>query len=81
MSNLMPRVMSEELKADLLKQLDSLWATDANNVICWGAEGTIGLTIIEKSVTDTQHVDVVCTNLTVKFYINKSGQLIQTTIK
>lgn len=79
-SNLTPRDKSEELKFLLLRQLDSVLCND-NNVICWGAENAVGLTIVEKEVTDTEHVDVVCTSLSVKFYTNKLGQVIQTTIK
>lgn len=80
MSNLMPRDKSEELKFNLLKELDAVLCKD-NNVICWGAENTVGLTIVEKEVVDTQHVDIVCTSLSVKFYVNKLGQVISTTIK
>jgi hypothetical protein len=80
MSDLMPRDKSEEFKFNLLRHLDSALCND-NNVICWGVEGTVGLTIIENEVTDTQHVDIVCTSLSVKFYVNKLGQVISTTIK
>lgn len=80
MSNLMPRDRSEEFKFNLLRHLDSAVCND-NTVTCWGAEGTVGLTIIENDVIDTEHVDIVCTSLSVKFYINKLGQVISTTIK
>ena len=79
-SNLTPRDRSEELKFNLLKELDAVLCKD-NNVICWGAETTVGLTIVQKEVMDTQDVDIVCTSLSVKFYINKLGQVISTTIK
>lgn len=79
-SNLTPRDRSEELKFNLLKELDAVLCND-NNVICWGAENTVGLTIVQKEVMDTQDVDIVCTSLSVKFYINKLGQVISTTIK
>lgn len=81
MSNtLTPRDVSEELKFALLKQLDSVLCTD-NNVICWGAENTIGLTIIEKEVSNSIVEDIICTSLSVKFYVNNLGQVILTTIK
>jgi hypothetical protein len=79
-SNLTPRDRSEELKFNLLKELDAVLCND-NNVICWGAENTVGLNIVQKEVVDTKHVDIVCTSLSVKFYINKLGQVISTTIK
>jgi hypothetical protein len=79
-SNLMPRDKSEELKFLLLKQLDSVLCND-NNVICWGAENTIGLTIVEKEVSNSIVEDTISTSLTVKFYVNNLGQVILTTIK
>jgi hypothetical protein len=79
-NNLMPRDKSEELKFHLLKQLDSVLCND-NNVICWGAENTIGLTIVEKEVSNSIVEDTISTSLTVKFYVNNLGQVILTTIK
>jgi hypothetical protein len=81
MSNdLIPRDVSQELKVNLLKQLDSVLCND-NNVICWGAENAIGLTIVEKEVSNSIVEDTISTSLTVKFYVNNLGQVILTTIK
>lgn len=79
-NDITPRDVSEELKFDLLKRLDGVLCND-KNVICWGAENSIGITIIEKQVDDTTDVDIVCTSLSVKFYVNELGQVISTTIK
>jgi hypothetical protein len=79
-NDLMPRDRSEELKFDLLKRLDGVLCND-KNVICWGVENSIGITIIEKEINDTTVEDIVCTSLSVKFYVNKLGQVISTTIK
>jgi hypothetical protein len=79
-NHLTPRDVSEEFKFNLLKYLDGLLCND-KNVICWGAENSIGITIIEKQVDDTTVEDIVCTSLSVKFYVNKLGQVISTTIK
>jgi hypothetical protein len=76
----MPRDVSQELKVNLLKHLDSVLCND-NNVICWGAENAIGLTIVEKEVSNSIVEDTISTSLTVKFYVNNLGQVILTTIK
>lgn len=79
-NNLTPRDVSEELKFNLLKHLDSVLCND-NNVICWGVENNIGITIIEKEVSNSVVEDTISTSLTVKFYVNNLGQVILTTIK